>query len=456
MESIIGAELPIDRRARVNTLVQEPTLRCPEERICDFEPVFLPLTPESAQRAAECCIHCPDPAMCFLACPAGNDIPSAMWLIERGDFLGAAKLYRQTSSLPEICGRVCPHESLCQGACIRSKDGDPVLTGLLEAFVTDYEREHGQVELQVGPPTGRKIAIVGSGPSGLSCAERLIQKGHSVTVFEKLPAPGGLLLYGIPDFKLPKSVVQARIDDFLRAGVEFETGVEIGKDRTIDALFAEGFEAVYIAVGTWLEAPLDVPGVELPGIFRASEFLMQAKLWPEYLPQELSRLGGIGRRVVVIGGGDTASDCLRTALRLGAEEVTCLYRRTEAQMPGNHKDRKLTEEEGAVFRYLTQPIGFRPGSDGRVAEIECLACELGAPDRSGRRRPIPIEGSNFTVAADTVVLALGYWPDPALGETTPGLETHRWGLIVADEASGATSRPGVYAGATPSPVPTWW
>jgi glutamate synthase (NADPH/NADH) small chain len=267
-----------------------------------------------------------------------------------------------------------------------------------------------------------------------------------VTIFDAKPAPGGLLLYGIPNFKLPKEVVFARWNDLAQAGVEFVGSTYVGKDTTIDDLFAQGYEAVYIGVGTLIDAPMEVPGEDLPGVYKATEFLIRANVHPNHLPEELRLRPEIGRKVAVIGGGDTASDCLRTALRMGADEVTCLYRRTEKEMPGGKKDRALAREEGARYQFLTQPVKFIPGPDGRLAQIECIRMELGEPDTKGRRRPVPIEGTNFIVEADTAILALGYWPDPVIGETTPGLETHKWGLIVTDRSTGATSRPGVYAG----------
>lgn len=446
MTSVTIDREKLDRKARMKLPLVELRARPPEERVCDFEPTFLPMTPEEAKLAAERCIHCPDPAACVEACPTHNNIPEAMWHIEAGDFIGAAELYRQTSSLPEICGRVCPHEALCQGSCVRNKRHEPVLTGALEAFVADYQREHAGVQIPVGEPSSKRVAIVGSGPSGLACAEQLVRRGHQVTVFEAALHPGGLLVYGIPNFKLPKDVVNNVIGDLQAAGVEFVTNMRIGKSKTIDDLFSEGYQAVYVAVGTGIDAKMDVPGADLPGVYQATEFLVRANVDPELLPEELRAKPEIGRRVAVIGGGDTASDCLRSALRLGAEEVTCLYRRTEAEMPGGKKDRELAREEGAHYRFLTQPIRYIPGPDGRVSAVECLQCELGEPDESGRRRPIPIEGSNFTVPADTVVLALGYWPNPEIGETTPGLETRKYGLLVADEETGKTSREGVFAG----------
>ncbi|MGB2896576.1 MAG: NAD(P)-dependent oxidoreductase [Anaerolineales bacterium] len=441
-----GSEVVIDRKARMKLPYVEVKARSPEVRSRDFEPTFIAMTLEEAMQAAERCIHCPDPAPCFEACPLHNDIPSAMWLIEQGDFIGAAEIYRQTSTMPEICGRVCPHEALCQGACPRNKRGEPVITGALEVFVTSYQRENAPAKIPVGKSTGKKVAIVGSGPSGLACAEQLIRKGHSVSIFEAAPAPGGLLLYGIPNFKLAKNVVDAVINDLKDAGAEFILNTRIGEDKTIDSLLKDGYEAVYIGVGTGIDATMDVPGAELPGVYLATEFLIRANVNPDQLPENKRAKLEIGKKVAVIGGGDTASDCLRSALRLGAEEVTCLYRRTEAEMPGGKKDRELAKEEGAVYRFLTQPIRYIADIDGRVSAVECLQCELGEPDDSGRRRPIPIEGSNFTVPADTVVLALGYWPDASIGETTPDLETHNWGLITAEAETGETSREGVYAG----------
>ncbi|NIM96252.1 MAG: FAD-dependent oxidoreductase [Anaerolineales bacterium] len=436
----------IDRKERMKIPFEEQRARTPEDRVKDFESTYIPLTPEEARIAAERCIHCPDPAACFEACPVHNDISAAMWLIEEGDFIGAAEIYRQTSSMPEICGRVCPHEILCMSSCVRNKRGEPILTGALEAFVTDYQREHSEVVIPLGEPTGKRVAIVGAGPAGIGCAEQLVRMGHKATIFEAYPAAGGLLRYGIPNFKLPKDVVDNVIGDLEATGVEFVFDTRIGKERTIDSLFDEGFDAVFIGVGTGIDATMKAPGIDLPRIYKATEFLTRSNVDAEYLPEDMRTKPEIGERVAVIGGGDTASDCLRTALRMGAKQVTCLYRRTEAEMPGNVSDRKLTKEEGAKFRFLTQPVRYIAGPDGRVSAVECLQCELGEPDESGRRRPIPIEGSNFTVPADTVILALGYWPDEMIGETTPDLETHDWGLITVDEETMATSRPGVFAG----------
>lgn len=446
MQTIPSEFLAIDRKARAYIPYIDVDHRDPLDRICDFDDVVINLDAETAMLAASRCVHCPDPAACVTACPAHNDIPSAMWLIEQGRFLEAAQLYRQTSSLPEVCGRVCPHEQLCQGSCVRNHRHEPVLTGALEAFVTDYERCVQGVSIPVGEPTGKKVAIIGAGPAGMACAEQLVQKGHSVTIFEAKPAPGGLLLYGIPNFKLPKEVVFARWKDLAKAGVQFVGSTYIGKDKTVDDLFAEGYQAVFIGVGSEIDAPMEVPGEDLPGVYKATEFLIRGNVDLKLLPEDLNSRPVIGRKVAVIGGGDTASDCLRTALRMGAEKVVCLYRRTEREMPGGKKDRSLAREEGAEYQFLTQPVRFIAGEDGNLAQIECIRMELGEPDAKGRRKPVPIEGSNFIVDADTAILALGYWPDPVIGDTTPDLKTQKWGLIVADRETGATSRAGVYAG----------
>lgn len=446
MRTIPGEFLAIDRKARAKAPSFEVATRPATERVCDFDDVVIPLDAELAMLEASRCVQCPDPAPCMQACPVHNDIPSAMWLIEHGQFLEAAKLYRQTSSMPEICGRVCPHEQLCQGSCAQGKSNQPVLTGALEAFVSDYQREHQGVSILVGQPTGKRVAIVGAGPSGLACAEQLVQKGHDVTIFEAKPAPGGLLTYGIPNFKLPKEVVFARWNDLEAAGVEFVPNTYIGKDKTVDRLFEEGFEAVFVGVGTGIDAPMNVDGEDLPGVWKATEYLIRGNVDLDLLPEGMAGRPPVGKKVAVIGGGDTASDCLRTALRMGAEEVTCLYRRTEKEMPGGKKDRQLAREEGAHYEFLTQPVRFIAGDDGNLAQIECIRMRLGEPDKSGRRRPVPIEGTNFMVEADIAILALGYWPDEVIGKTTLNLETHKWGLIVIDRATGATSRPGVYAG----------
>jgi glutamate synthase (NADPH/NADH) small chain len=446
MSKIESEFLEIDRKARARVPSLEVEIREPALRICDFEEVIIPFTPEQAMFEATRCIECPEPAACVRACPVHNDVPSAMWHISQGEFLEAAKVYRQTSSMPEICGRVCPHEQLCQASCVQSKHAEPVATGALEAFVADYERKMGAIDLSVPEPNGHKIAVVGAGPSGLSCAEQLAKKGYTVTIFDAQPQPGGLLVYGIPNFKLDKNVVMDRIEDFMKMGIKFVGNTSIGKDKKVDDLFDEGFEAVYIAVGTWVDSTMNVPGEDLPGVYKGTEYLIRNNVCTDILPLNMTEENVKGKKVVVVGGGDTASDCLRTAIRMGAEEVTCIYRRTENEMPGSAKDRRLAREEGADYQFLTQPVRFVAGEDGKLAAIECVRMELGEPDESGRRRPVPIEGSEFTLEADLATLAIGYWPDNTIGETTPGLETHKWGLIVTQSEGGNTTREGVFAG----------
>ena len=448
MQAVPSEFLAIDRKERANKPFCDLDLRPAKDRTQDFEDVVIEFDPERAMREAARCVHCPDPAPCMLACPAHNDIPSAMWLIEQGKFTEAAQLYHTTTSLPEICGRVCPHEQLCQGSCVHNKDHEPVLCGELEAFAVDYERRNRGYEIPVGRPSGKKVAVIGAGPAGLGCADVLMQLGHDVTIFDARPVSGGLLVYGIPNFKMSKGVWFEKWAEFLRAGVKFVPDTYIGRDKTIDQLFQEGFGAVFIGVGSEVDANMeDTPGTDLPGVYQATDFLIRGNVAPELLPGDMTEPLEIGKRVVVIGGGDTASDCLRTALRLGADEVTCLYRRTEKEMPGGLKDRMMAREEGAKYRFLTQPVKFIAGDDGRLAAVECIEMVLGEPDAKGRRRPVAVPDSNFSVACDTAILALGYWPDPILGKTTPELETHDWGLItVADKQTGATSRPGVFSG----------
>jgi glutamate synthase (NADPH) small chain len=447
MQTIPSENLEIDRKARVYMPYQDLSLRPPTERVCDFGDVIIPLDSDRAILEASRCIHCPDPAPCMLACPAHNDIPSAMWLIEQGRYVEAAQLYRQSSSLPEICSRVCPQDQLCQGSCALNKTEEPVLCGPLETFVTCYERKTVGVAIPVGKPTGKKVAIVGAGPAGLGCAEQILQQGHSVTFFDSKPAPGGLLVYGIPNFKLAKEVLFCRWGDFEKAGARFFGNTYIGESKTIDQLFEEGYGAIFVGVGVGIDAKMETPGEDLPGVYEATDFLMRANTELNLLPENMRERPSLGKRVVVIGGGDTASDCLRSALRLGAEEVTCLYRRTEKEMPGGKKDRQMAKEEGAKYRFLTQPVKFIAGEDGRLAAIECIEMRLGDPDAKGRRKPVPVEGSNFSIAVDTAIKALGYWPDPVIGKTTPGLETHDYGLVsVVDKETGATTREGVFAG----------
>jgi glutamate synthase (NADPH/NADH) small chain len=434
----------IDRKTRMNIPYEAPPVRPVADRLNDFREVFLSLTPERAMREASRCLQCPM-APCVKACPAGNDIPGALRKIEQGDFLGAALLYRRTSTMAQICGRVCPQDQLCECSCVRNKKHEPVLCGALEAFVADYERALDPFRIIPGPASGKRVAVVGSGPAGLACAERLVLHGHRVTVFEAASRPGGLLTYGIPGFKLDHSVVRSLIDDLRHAGVDFRLQTAVGKTLPVDRLIAEGHQAVFLGTGASVPTCLQVPGADLQEVYPPDEFLARLNVEPALLPAAWRKPLAVGKKVAVIGGGDTAADCLRSALRMGARQVTCLYRRTEAEMPGGKKDRSLAREEGAEFRFLTQPVRFLPGTDGRVRAVECLECRLGEEDADGRRRPIPIDGSAFTVEADTVVCALGYEANQEIGRTTPGLVMDRNGLLQVDPQTGATSRPGIFA-----------
>src|SRR5574341_719205 len=306
MQSIPSETLIIDRKARANMPFYDLDLRPPTARTCDFEDVVIEFSSERAMVEAARCIHCPDPAPCMLACPTHNDIPSAMWLIEQGRFSEAADLYHQTSSLPEICGRVCPHEALCQGSCVHNKHHTPVLTGQLETFAVDYQRRNEGRVIPLAPPTGKKVAIIGAGPAGLACADQLVQRGHELTIFESKPAPGGLLVYGIPNFKLPKDIWMEKWQEFENAGVKFVGSTYIGKDKTIDDLFYEGFDAVFIGVGSEIDAKMeDTPGTDLPGVYEATDFLIRGNVDPGLLPSASYKPLEIGKRVAVIGGGDT-------------------------------------------------------------------------------------------------------------------------------------------------------
>jgi glutamate synthase (NADPH/NADH) small chain len=436
----------VDRKRRMALPHQPVPKQGAEERVLNFDEVYLPYDEESAITEAMRCIQCPA-APCSKACPLHNDIPLALWQLEHGAFEDAAEVFRWTSTMSEVCGRVCPQVIQCEGACIYVKKGKPaVAIGRLEAFVADYQTSHGGRDTATAAPTGHRVAVVGAGPAGLTVAQLLAKRGHAVSIFDLWPAGGGIMRYGIPNFKMDHKVVDDLLDYTERLGVELEFETRIGEDLTIDDLFAQGFEAVFLGVGAGVAADPKIPGQDLQGVYSATPFLIRANVDEELRPADMKEPPRLGDRVVVIGGGDTAMDCLRTSVRLGAKDVTCVYRRTEAEMPGNEKDRGLAKEEGVKFEWLTQPIRFLGDDDGNVVTMECKRMELGEPDESGRRRPVPIEGSEFTMPVDDVILALGYWPDPLLGETTEGLETHDWGLITVDEETGVTTRPGVYAG----------
>ena len=433
----------INRQGRVNHHPVEYLKRDVEERICDFEEVILGFDEELAMEEALRCMQCPEPQACTLNCPAGNNVPEALWLISEGRFVEAGVVFAETSPLPEVCGRVCPN--LCQEGCVLGRRKGPASIGKLEAFAADRAREAGALSIALpAQKTGQHVAIVGSGPAGITVAEDLVRRGHSVTVFESWPEPGGVLVYGIPSFKLEKHVVRNKIVDLETAGVEFVTDTRVGQDVSIDDLLAV-YDAVFLGTGAGVEATMNIAGEDLVGVYRATDFLIRANVPQEMLPPERRQPPQIGRRVAVIGGGDTAVDCARTAIRLGATDVSIVYRRTEAEMPGNAKERTICLEEGVQIRYLQAPVAYRGDEAGRLQAMRVVRMALGEPDRSGRRRPEPVPDSEFWQEIDTVVLAVGYWPDPFIGERTDGLETYNWGLIQVDEAVGATSRDAVFA-----------
>ncbi len=442
-----GGALGIDRRRRRFLVPVEAPVRPAPRRLGDFAEVKEGLSLEEARAEAARCLQCPEKPACSMACPAGNDIPRALWHLEKGEVAEAAAVFRETSNLPELCSRVCPQSELCQGSCVQAGYGEAVAIGLLERFVTDYAPAVAEANGSWVPrwPSGRRVAVVGAGPAGITVADELALRGHEVVVFDAWPKAGGTMRYGIPSFKLPKVVIDAKVRLLERRGVGFVQSTKVGADVTVDDLLADGFEAVFLGTGAVVSAPLKVPGADLAGIHLATPFLVKANLPPGELPPTLAGPPEVGRRVVVIGGGDTAMDCLRSALRLGADEAVCLYRRTEAQMPGNVVERRYARQEGVRFEWLAAPIEFLGDEGGHVRGVRAQRMRLGERDASGRRRPVAIEGSEFEVGADTVVLALGYWPDPLLGETTPGLETHDWGLVTADEATGRTMRRPIFA-----------
>lgn len=433
----------VDRKARLAYPEEPPPIRPASERARDFGEVQGDWDLAGARTAAARCIQCPA-APCVKACPLGNDIPWALWLLEHGDVGGAAAVFRSTSPMPGICGRVCPQSELCEGACPYTKQGRaPVPIGRLEAFVCD---EIERPLRRRGPSTGHRAAIVGGGPAGLAVAETLAALGHAVTVFDAWPAAGGLLRYGIPGFKMSQDRVRELEARLGALGVRFIPDTRIGRDRTVDDLLDGEFETVFLGIGAGIHREASIEGTDLPGIFRSTPFLVRANVDAGLLPPDLGLTPDVGRKVAVIGGGDTAMDCARTAIRLGAEEVTCYYRRTEAEMPGNPRDRQMAREEGVHFEWLTRPVRFRSRPDGSVGFMECARNGLGEADASGRRRPVPVEGSEHAVEVDTVILALGYVPDAEALRKVSDLEIDDSGRITVDPETGSTRREGLYAG----------
>jgi glutamate synthase (NADPH/NADH) small chain len=417
----------------------------PRERIRNFREVPFGYTPQMAIEEAERCLGCRN-RECVAGCPVEVDIPLMIRLVAEGKFLEAYRAVRETNSLPAICGRVCPQEEQCEIKCVLGRKSEPVAIGRLERFVADYALERGATELPEPSPRPGRVAIVGSGPAGLTAAGDLIKRGYQVTIFEALHAPGGVLMYGIPEFRLPKATVHAEVDLLKAMGVRLELDVVVGRTISVDELMADGYQAVFLGTGAGLPSFMNIPGETLNGVYSANEFLTRTNLMKAYLFPQHDTPIKVGRRVAVVGGGNVAMDAVRCAIRLGAEEGIIVYRRSETEMPARKEEIHHAADEGVIFRTLTNPVRILGGQGGWVSALECVRMELGEPDASGRRRPIPIPGSEFCLEVDTVVMALGTSPNPIIHQTTPGLSTNRWGCIVADEATGLTSRPGVYAG----------
>lgn len=435
---------PFDRRRRLRAEPVKPRKQDVHQRLRNFDEVSQALMLHEAILEASRCLQC-EHHPCTFGCPAHNDIPAALWLIEQGDILGAARKFLETSNLPDICGRLCPQEKQCEGACVLGTYSVPVAIGKLEKFCVDYVRKNlgGYPKPEVAAPLGTRVAVVGSGPAGLAVAEELTKRGHCVTVFEAWPRPGGLLIYGIPGFKLDKEIVWEKIRWLEELGVEFRCNTRIGKDVTVDELLREqGFDAVFLGHGASAGNRMKIPGEELKNVYNATEYLVKGNLPDELLPEGMRGRPHAGRRTVVVGGGDTAMDCVRTALRLRPDsEVWCVYRRSEVEMPGRMEERVNAREEGAKFEWLTLPVKFIGDEEGKVQACECIRMRLGAPDAKGRRTPVPIEGSNFVLECDTAVIAIGYSVEDDIAQTTENLKTTKWGTIwVNTEEEGQTSR----------------
>jgi glutamate synthase (NADPH/NADH) small chain len=417
----------------------------PKERIKNFNEVPFGYPPDVAQLEAERCLQCKKPS-CVLGCPVEVDIPGFIRLVKEGDFGGAAKKIKEKNALPAICGRVCPQEVQCESKCVLGKKDEPVAIGRLERFVADWERENGKISIpEIKEKTGKKVAVVGSGPAGLTVAADLILLGHDVTIFEALHKPGGVLVYGIPEFRLPKRIVEAEINYLKALGVKIEVNSVIGRIRTVDELLKE-YDAVFLGLGAGLPLFLNIPGENLCGIYSANEYLTRSNLMKAYLFPEYDTPISKGKRVAVIGAGNVAMDAARTAIRLGAEEVHIVYRRGREEMPARKEEIHHAEEEGIIFDLLTNPVRFIGDERGWVKEMECIKMELGEPDASGRRRPVPVKGSEFRMPFDLVIVALGTAANPLLTQSTPGLALNERGYIIADPETGKTKKERVWAG----------
>ena len=418
--------------------------QAPEVRNKNFLEVALGYTQEQALDEAQRCLNCKNKP-CVSGCPVNIAIPEFIAKVAQGDFEGAYQVITLQSSLPAVCGRVCPQESQCEQKCVRGIKGEPVAIGRLERFVADWHNQH-VTEAPVKPASnGHKVAVVGSGPSGLTCAGDLAKKGYEVTVFEALHTAGGVLVYGIPEFRLPKDIVQKEIDTLKALGVKVETNMVIGRVLSIDELLVQGYEAVFIGSGAGLPRFMNIPGENLKGVYSANEFLTRVNLMKAYQPGSDTPIEH-AKRVAVVGGGNVAMDAARCAKRLGAEDVFIVYRRSEKELPARAEEVEHAKEEGIVFHLLNNPTKILGDDQGFVKGMECIRMELGEPDASGRRRPVEMPGSEFTLDVDCVIMAIGTSPNPLIKSTTEGLETQKWGGIIVEEATGLTSREGVYAG----------
>ena len=419
----------------------------PKKRAKNFEEVALGYTPEQFKEEASRCIQCPK-RPCIGGCPVGIHIPDFIKGITDNNLPEAVSVLKNSNALPAVCGRVCPQESQCEKVCTLAARKSPIAIGRLERYLADWERANKTANAEVKLPkaTGKKVAVVGSGPSGLTAAAELAKLGHKVTIFEALHVAGGVLMYGIPEFRLPKAIVQSEIDYVTSLGVEIKLDSVIGKIDTIDELLSNGYDAVFVGTGAGLPLFLNVPGENLGGIYSANEFLTRTNLMKAYRFPEYDTPIKVGKRVAVVGGGNVAMDAARCALRLGGEEVSIVYRRSEAEMPARHEEVEHAKEEGITFKFLTNPTGFKGNNQGWVTTMDCVEMELGEPDESGRRRPVVKAGSEFGMPVDTVVVALGNSPNPLIAQTTKGLDTARGGTVVADEATGKTNKAKVWAG----------
>ncbi len=418
--------------------------QAPDVRNKNFLEVALGYTEQQALDEAQRCLHCKHKP-CVSGCPVGINIPDFIQKVAEGDFEAAYQIITQQSSLPAVCGRVCPQETQCESKCVRGIKGEPVAIGRLERFVADWHNANVKEAPQKPESNGHKVAVVGSGPSGLACAGDLAKKGYEVTVFEALHTAGGVLVYGIPEFRLPKDIVRKEIDTLKALGVNVETNMVIGRVLSIDELLEQGYEAVFIGSGAGLPRFMRIPGENLKGVYSANEFLTRVNLMKAYLPGSDTPIEH-AKRVAVVGGGNVAMDAARCAKRLGAEEVFIVYRRSEAELPARAEEVEHAKEEGIVFHLLNNPTRILGDDRGSVKGMECIRMELGEPDESGRRRPVEVPGSEFVLDVDCVIMSIGTSPNPLIKSTTKGLETQRWGGIIVEEATGLTSREGVYAG----------